>query len=628
MKFQMAHALRIVFALVAGSLSTQAQDGDARVAAFLMENKLDRWLPEFTTNEVEWGDLSSLSREDLIDMGIKAIGPRNRVLKAISMLSNDDSQEASKFDNVIDASKTSKADKGTTKLEEKTEKNTWKKMKKAEKASAQDQRSAEKIQNAKNAKKKHAKKKKKKKKEEEEEEEAKSSCMVAWSPVPLDEDEDDRPVSSTGHTMLTRKGGLWLFGGIVFHDTGGKQSQQLGHVLWNFDTQDSAWERHVPSGGMRLNRLKYNDSIEVQYIHGESSSGVSDAATMRDSVAPADWYQAHVREIDLPKDRVKVRMLHPLKSTPEKPQYMKRWIHRNRVRNFPPASSMHIAALSKASTKHGGEVMYIFGGKPKSGKITSDVWAYSFDDEVWSQLQPSRKGKGKSKQEVPTTPAAREMLCGDVLGGGLLIFGGVRGRTIFGDLWHFGFKTNVWTQLKKSDDKPWPSARYGSSSVSVGERMYVFGGMDEGDEGGVGSALDELWSFDWSSMEWTLHSPSIAVSGSGSMVDSTQLARKGHAAALYGENVMLVYGGSGDGFTFFGDTVGLDLVRMEWHNLTDASAFIPAPRNFHRIAVSNGMLYMFGGNNADGIQKDFYQAPLCSDLELGFGTTATAKLEL
>jgi hypothetical protein len=43
------------------------------------------------------------------------------------------------------------------------------------------------------------------------------------------------------------------------------------------------------------------------------------------------------------------------------------------------------------------------------------------------------------------------MLCGEVLGAGLLIFGGVRGRNIFGDLWHFGFKTNMWTKMKKAD---------------------------------------------------------------------------------------------------------------------------------------------------------------------------------
>jgi hypothetical protein len=153
--------------------------------------------------------------------------------------------------------------------------------------------------------------------------------------------------------------------------------------------------------------------------------------------------------------------------------------------------------------------------------------------------------------------------------------------------------------------------------------------MDEGGEGGVGNALSELWSYEWETRQWTLHTPSTAVSAGGSLVDPSLLARKGHAAALYGENMMIVYGGSGDGFTFFGDALALDLERMEWRNLTDASASTPPPRNFHRIAVSKGMLYMFGGNNADGIQKDFYQAPLCADLEAGFGTAASAvKSEL
>jgi hypothetical protein len=250
--------MRSLFVVLLVGAFAASSDGDAQILSFLKENGLERLMPEFAANEVEWQDLPSLSREDLVDMGIKAIGPRNRLLKAISMLSTDSGSKAEKGKG------SQKAEKAEKKKEEK---------KKEEKEEKQKQKKAE--------KKKVDKKKVKAEK--------KLSCMVAWRPVPIDEDEDDRPISSTGHTMLTRKGGLWLFGGIVFHDTGGKESQQLGHVLWNFDTQDHAWERHIPKGGMRLNRLKYNDSLEVQYTHGEASSGASDTASTRDSVAPADW---------------------------------------------------------------------------------------------------------------------------------------------------------------------------------------------------------------------------------------------------------------------------------------------------------------------------------------------------
>jgi hypothetical protein len=91
---------------------------------------------------------------------------------------------------------------------------------------------------------------------------------------------------------------------------------------------------------------------------------------------------------------------------------------------------------------------------------------------------------------------------------------------------------------------------------------------------------------------------------------------------------MIVYGGSSGSHDFVSDTLALDLQTLEWSNLTDATSksrptttkSIP-PRNFHQMAAVDGMLYVFGGNNEDGIMKDFWQSRIPHQL----GSSEDAK---
>jgi hypothetical protein len=143
--------------------------------------------------------------------------------------------------------------------------------------------------------------------------------------------------------------------------------------------------------------------------------------------------------------------------------------------------------------------MYIYGGKPKSGRITSDVWAYNFAEESWNQLfsaagsrsRSSSASAASSSNERGTAagagagavaasasfPPPREMLVAEILGDGMVIFGGVRGSSIYGDGWYYEFKTNSWVELTRSEAGKqikvagdWPGPRYGSASINAGHR--------------------------------------------------------------------------------------------------------------------------------------------------------------
>jgi hypothetical protein len=56
------------------------------VAAWLQGLGLERYLPAFRDNEIDWDALSKLSAEDLKDLGVVLGGHRRRLLDAIAAL--------------------------------------------------------------------------------------------------------------------------------------------------------------------------------------------------------------------------------------------------------------------------------------------------------------------------------------------------------------------------------------------------------------------------------------------------------------------------------------------------------------------------------------------------------------
>ena len=56
------------------------------VAAWLQDLGLERYVPAFRDNEIDWEVLPKLTSEDLREIGVAAIGHRRKLLDAIAAL--------------------------------------------------------------------------------------------------------------------------------------------------------------------------------------------------------------------------------------------------------------------------------------------------------------------------------------------------------------------------------------------------------------------------------------------------------------------------------------------------------------------------------------------------------------
>jgi hypothetical protein len=101
--------------------------------------------------------------------------------------------------------------------------------------------------------------------------------------------------------------------------------------------------------------------------------------------------------------------------------------------------------------------------------------------------------------------------------GKLVVFGGVAGNVLLGDLWEYDPATGAWTNRTPNPlPAAWPGPRQGfSMDYDQGrKRIVMFGGDDATPNTGTSSPLAELWELDPTGNVWTNRTPaSLPVAG-------------------------------------------------------------------------------------------------------------------
>merc|ERR1719491_1635012 len=97
------------------------------------------------------------------------------------------------------------------------------------------------------------------------------------------------------------------------------------------------------------------------------------------------------------------------------------------------------------------------------------------------------------------TAPARHDHSAVVYGDAMYIYGG-RSPVPLGDFWKYSFVDGTWTSMPTPEGMP---ARFGHTAVMLGSTMMVYGGY-VAQQGGL---TQELWGFDFETMEWTLIGP-------------------------------------------------------------------------------------------------------------------------
>jgi hypothetical protein len=196
----------------------------------------------------------------------------------------------------------------------------------------------------------------------------------------------------------------------------------------------------------------------------------------------------------------------------------------------------------------------IFGGEWAGSENLNDLWSFDPTTLRWSPL-----GNQDSTWPPPTSRHSAV-----VWEDSMFVFGGCvapadDGCGVNNNLWIFNFTSSEWNRLVSNgtNDPNWPAGRQSHVGVLAGEKMVVYGGLDE-----YGNVLSDGWEYDFSNMTWKVVPPqSIPAEG-----------RYAQASVVVGGDSILLFGGSGTC-----DKTPIMSVFYGWNVTTDAFYPILSP---------------------------------------------------
>ena len=188
----------------------------------------------------------------------------------------------------------------------------------------------------------------------------------------------------------------------------------------------------------------------------------------------------------------------------------------------------------------------------------------------------------------------------DAEGNRMLLYSGQGTGGLANDVWSFDFNTLEWTELNEnSSASGQPSKRYGTISVldEQEDRIVAFAGFAS-----VGSRQDDTWAFDLSNNSWQELGP-----------DPHPLQRCLHRGTLVDDQrIMIAYGGQSG--PPLGDIWAYDLDANTWTELTPDDS--PPARLWSTVNyIGDNRLIVFGGNGtgqgrSSGVLADLWEFSL------------------
>ncbi|KAJ4957308.1 hypothetical protein NE237_014091 [Protea cynaroides] len=242
----------------------------------------------------------------------------------------------------------------------------------------------------------------------------------------------------------------------------------------------------------------------------------------------------------------------------------------------------------KARYEHGAAVvqdkMYIFGGN-HNGRYLNDLQVLDLRNLTWSSVEVKAGTESlESPSPVPLPPCAGHSLIPweNKL---ITIAGHTKDPSETVTVKAFDLQTFTWSTLK-TYGKP-PVSRGGQSVTLVGLTLVIFGGEDANR-----ALLNDFHILDLETMTWD----DIDAAG------VPPSPRSDHAAAVYAERYLFIFGG-GSHATCFNDLHVLDLQNMEWSSPIQQGD-IPSPRAGHAgVTVGENWIITGGGNNKSGVSE-------------------------
>jgi hypothetical protein len=167
------------------------------------------------------------------------------------------------------------------------------------------------------------------------------------------------------------------------------------------------------------------------------------------------------------------------------------------------------------------DVFVLFGGQcGDSARCVlnapqNDTWLYRLSTNTWSRVTPP----------VSPPPRTRHHMAYDPVNGVIVMFGGLAGSIVMGDLWTYHVPSNTWTQIQAAN--PAPGRFLGALGYDPDQRMFVL----YAGNGPVNVTRDDLWTLQLTNAFVVPNTPPIAVAtaspSAGSVITTFQFDGSG-----------------------------------------------------------------------------------------------------
>ena len=245
------------------------------------------------------------------------------------------------------------------------------------------------------------------------------------------------------------------------------------------------------------------------------------------------------------------------------------WVQMNPV-SSPSARAAHDMAYDAQSDR-----VILFGGLTEFVEVLGETWAYDFDTNTWTVMNPTTEPSARSSHAMAYDAGADRVI----------LFGGVQnvGGTFVevNDTWAYDFNTNTWTNRNPAVA---PSPRLGHRMAydAQSDRTILLGGHRGRDPSAV--FFQDTWSYNFNANLWSERAPATHPEGGN------------HGGLVYHEiSDQVIHFGGYEATGSKGYTWAYDVDTNRWTDLRPITA--PTPRFLVGIAydAESIRVVLFGG---------------------------------
>ena len=379
---------------------------------------------------------------------------------------------------------------------------------------------------------------------------------------------------------------------------GGRTSHGMISDLWCFNATESTWERLCETGPSRTSHGILVSSSELLLIGGRGSGGGGDQIYtlnitnyITGNATNLTW-EISEKRTPVRKDSTFTQINDVLVEVGgvfenKMQSNIRIYTSNGDMKTIKTEESISAAGVAEYIDNSDSKVikLFIFGGQRVSGLQTT-LLILGIDINNHNSV-----AKVITRQSHRHMPVSRALHSASSVGHKLVVFGGVSGGVLLGDLWTLNTETEQWEELSAFGSLS-PSPRHSHRATSIGSIVSMFGGVVAS-----GQPTDELWLLDVSTKMWEIKTSNTATG-------QLPKARSSHVQ-VSDLNGLLIYGGESHG-SVLSDVWRYDFGTEKWIQLLQVGT---KPGFLSRSAVGlpysvDKLFYISGGLDNTGVPTD------------------------